>query len=158
MTEIENQKDEINLKSFKNKTSNNSEEWCFYLIYNKNYSYAGVTPNAEKRIKKHNQELPGGAKYTQMVGKGWQYICQVHGFKNKIDALKFEWAVKHCAPKKDTGVYNRIRKLEKVLNREKWTSKSPSSINYKLKVLWFELGFILEDFEVPVYIEQDIVI
>lgn len=156
MTEIENQKEEINLKLFKKKTSNNSDEWCFYLIYNRNYSYAGVTPNPERRIKKHNQELAGGAKYTRMIGKGWKYICQVHGFKNKIDALKFEWAVKHYPPKREGGVYNRILKLEKVLNKERWTSKSPSSIDYKLRVLWLEPGFILEDFNVPGYIEQDI--
>jgi predicted GIY-YIG superfamily endonuclease len=153
---LENKKKENNLKSFKKENENKLEEWCFYLIYNRNYSYAGVTPNPIRRIKKHNQEIAGGAKYTRMVGKGWKYICQVHGFKNKIDALKFEWAVKHCAPKKDTGVYNRIRKLERVLNKERWTSKSPSAIDYKLKVLWLEPGFILEDFEVPNYIEQDI--
>ena len=71
----------------------------------------------QKRIKKHNQELPGGAKYTRMIGKGWKYICQVHGFKNKIDALKFEWAVKHYPPKREGGVYNRILKLENDLEK-----------------------------------------
>jgi len=70
--------------------------------------------------------------------------------------LKFEWAVKHCAPKKDKGIYNRLLKLERVLNKEYWTSKSPSSINYKLKIIWFELGYILEDFNIPEYISQDI--
>ena len=150
-----NKKSEKNLKLFKQNSSNN-DNWVFYIIYNKNNSYAGVTPDPERRIKKHNQEIAGGAKYTKMVGKGWKYICQVHGFKTKIDALKFEWAVKHCPPKKNKGIYNRILKFQTILNKEKWESKSPSSYNYNLKILWFEPAYIIEKFEVPEYIEQDI--
>jgi predicted GIY-YIG superfamily endonuclease len=150
-----NKKSEKNLKLFKQNSSNN-DNWVFYIIYNKNNSYAGVTPDPERRIKKHNQEIAGGAKYTKMVGKGWKYICQVHGFKTKIDALKFEWAVKHCPPKKNKGIYNRILKFQTILNKEKWTSKSPSSYNYNLKILWFEPAYIIDNFEVPEYIEQDI--
>jgi len=130
-------------------------DWKFYIIYNNNYSYAGVTPNLERRIKKHNQEISGGAKYTKMIGVGWQYLCQVHGFKTKIDALKFEWAVKHCAPRKNTGVLNRVKKLIKTLNKEYWTSKSPSSINYPLKLIWIDITFIPDKVELPDYIEQE---
>ena len=133
-------------------------DWKFYLIYNNNFSYAGVTPDLERRIKKHNQELAGGAKYTKMVGKGWKYICHVHGFREKTDALKFEWAVKHCAPKKDVGVVNRIIKLIKTLNKERWTSKSPSSIDYKLKLVWCDITFIPDEVKLPEYIEQDILV
>ena len=139
-----------------NDTNTNNEKWIVYIIYNKNCSYVGATPDPIKRIKKHNQELPGGAKYTRSKGPNWKYICQIHGFKNKIDALKFEWAIKHCPPKKDKGIYNRLLKLEKVLNKEYWTSKSPSSINYELKLIWYELGYILEDFNIPDYIRQDV--
>jgi predicted GIY-YIG superfamily endonuclease len=133
-------------------------DWKFYVIYNGNYSYAGVTPDLDRRIKKHNQELHGGAKYTKMVGKGWQYLCQVHGFKEKTDALKFEWAVKHCAPRKETGVLNRVKKVIRTLNKEFWTSKSPSSINYELKLVWCDVTFIPEKVELPDFIEQDILI
>lgn len=132
-------------------------EWKCYIIYNKHYSYVGATNNTENRLKKHNQELPGGAKYTKMIGKGWKYICIIEGFKNKIDCLRFEWAVKHEAPRNHKGIFNRLLKLEKVLNKEQWTSKSPSSINYNLKLIWYELGFILDDIELPSYIEQDII-
>ena len=45
-------------------------DWKFYVIYNNNYSYAGVTPDTDRRIRKHNQELPGGAKYNKMIGTG----------------------------------------------------------------------------------------
>ena len=130
--------------------------WKVYIIYNQNYSYCGATPDIDKRIRKHNQELPGGAKYTRSKGPNWNYICYIEGFKEKKDALKFEWAVKHCAPKKCKGIYYRLKKLEKVLNKNKWTSKSPSAIDYKLKLVWCDISFILEDFEIPDYIEQDI--
>ena len=133
-------------------------DWKFYVIYNGNFSYAGVTPDLGRRIKKHNQELHGGAKYTKMVGKGWQYLCQVHGFKEKTDALKFEWAVKHCAPRKETGVINRVKKVIRTLNKEYWTKSSPNSINYELKLVWCDITFIPEIVDLPEYIKQDILI
>ena len=71
--------------------------------------------------------------------------------------MKFEWAVKHCAPRNAKGIYNRIKKLETTLNKEYWTSKSPSSINYNLKVIWCDTTFIPEEFNIPIYIEQDII-
>ena len=83
-------------------------------------------------------------------------MCQVHGFKEKTDALKFEWAVKHCAPRKDTGVINKSKKLVRTLNKEHWTSKSPCSIGYELKLIWFDITFIPEDLKLPEYIEQDV--
>ena len=133
-------------------------DWKFYVIYNGNFSYAGVTPDLGRRIKKHNQELHGGAKYTKMGGKGWQYLCQVHGFKEKTDALKFEWAVKLCAPRKETGVINRVKKVIRTLNKEYWTKSSPNSINYELKLVWCDITFIPEIVDLPEYIKQDILI
>ena len=131
-------------------------DWKFYVIYNNNYSYAGVTPDLGRRIRKHNQEISGGAKYTKMIGPGWQYLCQVHGFKNKIDALKFEWSVKHCAPRKNVGIVNRVKKLITTLNKEYWTTKSPSSINYPLKLIWIDITFIPDKVELPDYIDQEV--
>ena len=129
--------------------------WKVYIIFNQNFSYCGATPDIDKRIKKHNQILPGGAKYTRSKGPNWEYICFVEGFKEKKDALKFEWAVKHCAPKKEKGIINRLKKLERVLNKEYWTTKSPCAVNYKLKLNWCNTTFLLEEFKVPEYIEQD---
>ena len=133
-----------------------NEDWKFYIIKNKNYSYAGATPDIERRIKKHNQELQGGAKYTKMVGKGWEYICVVEGFNNKIDCLRFEWAVKHAAPKKATGIYNRIKKLIKTLNKEYWTRQSPSSEGYPLNIIWFKSEYRPSDINLPFWIWEDL--
>lgn len=131
------------------------KKWNVYIIYNGNYTYVGATPDIERRIKKHNQELAGGAKYTRLVGKGWKYICYIQGF-TKIGALQFEWALKHIAPKKLRGIYGRLYKLEVLLNRDKWTSNSICAVNYPLEVVWYSPEYILMDFEVPEYIKMTV--
>ena len=129
-------------------------DYIFYIIYNNNCSYAGITNNPKQRIRKHNQEIKGGAKYTKMVGKGWKYVCQVHGFKNKIHALQFEWAIHHYK-KKLSGIENRMKKLFDILNKPQWTSKSPLSKDYKLKILWYDITFIPTEYHLPDYIVMD---
>ena len=41
-----------------------------YIVYlltntNNNYTYLGITNNSIKRLRQHNGEIKGGAKYTQ---------------------------------------------------------------------------------------------
>ena len=103
------------------------ESWKFYLIYNKNYTYAGVSQDPIKRLRKHNGEICGGAKYTTSKGPGWKHICIVSGFNTKIESMQLEWAIKHVAPRKAGGIRNRIKKLYILLNKERWTSKAPLS-------------------------------
>ena len=40
------------------------KSWHVYLIFNENYTYIGATNNLKQRIRKHNGEIKGGAKYT----------------------------------------------------------------------------------------------
>ena len=40
------------------------DEWVYYIIENKKDTYVGVSNNAEKRLRAHNGEIKGGAKYT----------------------------------------------------------------------------------------------
>jgi predicted GIY-YIG superfamily endonuclease len=130
-----------------------------YIIFNDNYSYVGITNNLNRRIRQHNQLISGGAKYTSLINSfivtKWSYACYVDGFKNKIDALRFEWALKHVKPKNKTGIINRIKKLIILLNKPNWTTKSPTSINYKLTIYWCELFLIPEIINVPKYIQND---
>ena len=46
------------------------------------------------------------------------------GFRTQREALQFEWAVKHAAPRRLRGLCGRIHKLGIVLNRERWTSRA----------------------------------
>ena len=112
------------------------EKWVFYIIHNKGCTYAGVSPDPIRRLRKHNNEIAGGAKYTLSRGKGWEHVCLVSGFETKIQAMQFEWAVKHVMPRDSGGLINRIKKLYTVLNKEKWTSKSPFAHTIPLELEW----------------------
>ena len=56
------------------------DEWACYIIENRGYTYVGVSNNVKKRLRAHNGEIRGGAKYTTGKGKGWTHICIVRGF------------------------------------------------------------------------------
>ena len=108
--------------------------WQFYIITNNNFTYAGVSPDPKRRLRQHNGEIKGGAKYTLSKGEGWSHFCIISGFRNKIEAMQFEWAVKHQPPRNVGGITSRIKKLIEVLNKEKWTSNAPPSEEIKLTI------------------------
>jgi predicted GIY-YIG superfamily endonuclease len=112
------------------------DAWSFYIIQNKGCTYAGVSPDPVKRLRKHNGEICGGAKYTKSKGPGWTHVCLVHGFQTKIQALQFEWAVKHVPPRDSGGLIARLKKLYVVLNKTHWTSKSPAAATVPLQLEW----------------------
>ena len=132
-----------------------SSPWIFYIIENKGKTYAGVSPNPMKRLRQHNKELVGGAKYTTAHAPGWKHVCLVHGFQNKIQAMQFEWAVKHVPPRNSGGLHRRIQKLHTVCCKEKWTSNSPDSSTIPLKIEWYMPP--LESLSYPSYITSQLV-
>ena len=111
-------------------------QWYFYIICNGPCTYAGVSPTPFRRLRQHNKEIKGGAKYTTSKESKWEHVCLVSGFRNKIEAMQFEWAVKHVAPMNAGGLTNRIKKMYSVLNREQWTSKSPLAATVPLHIEW----------------------
>lgn len=111
--------------------------WFFYIIQNGSFTYAGVSPDPVQRLRKHNSEIKGGAKYTTSKGPGWKHVCIVSGFQTKIQALQFEWAVKHHPPRNVGGIKSRLKKLNEVMAKERWTSKSPLSKDVPLFVKYF---------------------
>ena len=114
--------------------SNEEPPWVFYIIQNGRFTYAGVSPDPVQRLRKHNGEIKGGAKYTTSKGPGWKHICFVSGFQNKIQALQFEWAVKHHPPRNVGGIESRLKKVKEVMAKERWTSKSPLSADVPLEI------------------------
>ena len=110
--------------------------WAFYIVRNGTRTYAGVSPDPIRRLRQHNGEIVGGAKYTTSVGPGWEHVCLVRGFRTNIEALQFEWAVKHAPPRRAGGPDARIRKLYAVINKERWTSRSPLSSEVPLALHW----------------------
>jgi len=72
----------------------------YLLINTKNkYTYLGVTNNSDKRIRQHNGEIKGGAKYTKARKKNgiWKYHMKISNL-TKSEAYSMEslikWAVK----------------------------------------------------------------
>ena len=127
--------------------------WQLYIIENKGCTYVGVSPDPVRRLRQHNSEIKGGAKYTTSKGPGWTHICLISGFQDKIQAMQFEWAVKHVPPRNAGGVINRLKKLCVVLNREKWTSKSPFSNTVPLTLKW-KKQYDFGDYSLPHYITE----
>ena len=111
-------------------------DWVFYIIRNGRSTYAGISPDPVRRLRQHNGEIRGGAKYTTGRGPGWNHVCLVRGFRDKIEAMQFEWAVKHVPPRDAGGIENRLRKLNTVLCKERWTSNAPLASEVPLTVEW----------------------
>ena len=133
------------------------EPWSFYIIHNNGCTYAGVSPDPVKRLRKHNGEICGGAKYTLSKGAGWTHACLVHGFQTKNQALQFEWAVKHVPPRNSGGLLARLIKLYTVLNKPHWTSKAPAASTVPLQLEWKITKLAaLQTQTLPTYVSESI--
>lgn len=129
-----------------------------YILKNKydphkNRTYNGFTNNPKKRIRQHNGELVGGARYTKKFGNNsWEIYALVKGFPNHINALQCEWRIKHPNNKRKRSIKylnpeGRIKGLNKVLKLEKWTNSS-TIINSTIKLkVWIkkEYSHLLTD-------------
>jgi|TARA_X000000368_G_scaffold396643_1_gene365097 predicted GIY-YIG superfamily endonuclease len=129
-------------------------EWSCYIIENNGYTYVGVSNNVEKRLRAHNGEIKGGAKYTTSKGPGWKHICLIHGFPTKIESMQFEWALKHIKPRNAGGIVNRIKKLNTLLNKTKWTSKAPYAATCPLTLEWVDKQYRPEEYNIPKYVKE----
>ena len=130
------------------------DKWSCYIIENKGFTYVGVSNNVIKRLRAHNGEIKGGAKYTTSKGTGWKHVCVIHGFPTKIESMQFEWALKHVPPKRAGGLINRIKKLFILLNKTQWTSRAPLAETMPLTIEWVG-DYPHENQKVPVYIMND---
>ncbi len=66
-------------------------DWYLYLLVNDTTcnTYLGVTNNPSRRIRQHNGEISGGAKYTHSHGKNWRFYLLVDNL-TKSEALSYE--------------------------------------------------------------------
>lgn len=89
--------------------------YIVYLLVNEinNLTYVGITNNPDKRIRQHNGEIKGGAKYTSKSEK-WNY----YGFILNLDkstALSIEKKI-HIYSKKTYGKTPLERRLNCIEN------------------------------------------
>ena len=102
-----------------------------YLISNKaNKSYIGSTNNFKRRLRQHNCEIKGGAKYTSSFKGlyGWSPVMIINGL-DKHTALSLEWRMKRKRNNKSklkpfSGVNNRILNLFEIIEEDHITSNS----------------------------------
>ena len=68
-----------------------NNNYIIYLLYNtkSTCTYVGITNNPNRRIRQHNGDLVGGAKYTKLKkGEGeWKYFGWI---EPKINYEKFK--------------------------------------------------------------------
>jgi predicted GIY-YIG superfamily endonuclease len=73
-------------------------QYIVYLLTNSvsNRTYLGITNNPKRRIRQHNGELKGGAKYTHSFkGDGyWDYKLHITNL-SKSQALSIERTIKN---------------------------------------------------------------
>lgn len=58
--------------------------------------YFGYTIDMHRRLRQHNGEVPGGARYTTERGPGWYVRHVVSGFRCKREALSFERRIQYA--------------------------------------------------------------
>lgn len=73
-----------------------------YLLKNTHskYTYLGVTNKSERRIRQHNGEIKGGAKYTKIFKKNgtWIYHVKISNL-TKSEAYSIERTAKNLRKK-----------------------------------------------------------
>ncbi len=79
-----------------------NNDYIVYLLINSNnkYTYLGITNNSIRRLRQHNSEIKGGAKYTSSKkGDGiWLYYLHIKDL-TKSEALSLERRTKNMRKK-----------------------------------------------------------
>ena len=110
------------------------ENYIVYLLINtsNNYTYLGITNNSERRLKQHNGELSGGAKYTRNFKQDgvWKYYLQISNL-SKSQSLSIERSIKNIR-KYAVGSSS----LDKRLYCINKTLKKYNNVNYLVKYFY----------------------
>ena len=112
------------------KSEYNMKDYIVYLLINtKNkYTYVGITNNLIRRLRQHNKEIKGGAKYTSSkIGNGiWISYLQIINL-SKSEALSIERTIKNFR-KKAKGKTPLERRLYAINNTIKKYDNQPNII------------------------------
>ena len=105
--------------------------YCYLLYTNKKHTYVGATIDIDHRLRQHNGELVGGAKYTKIQiqkGLSWNRICYLTNIPEWRSALQIEWKWKQLGRTEYKNIrdpiHRRLHSLKKLLSLEKPTLTS----------------------------------
>ena len=105
-----------------------SKHFC-YILVNPHWpgkSYAGYTVSPDRRLRQHNCQISGGARYTSRYKPGWEFLAIVTSPQfTKHTGLSFEWSLhrptnRRMRPKNFNGIEGRLRSLPLVFNNKKF--------------------------------------
>ena len=86
------------------------EKTFIYILQsdtNSKKSYVGVTNDLARRLRQHNGQLVGGARFTR-GNRPWVF-CAIFVVSNRHDALSIEWKIKHGKRRSDgVGIAGKI--------------------------------------------------
>lgn len=106
-------------------------------------TYIGYTVNPVRRLRQHNGEIKGGAKYTRR-GRPWVMICYITGFPDHRTALQYEWKNHHPGKgmmRRGAGVPNRLSLMKKILNLERFTRTCVPVNSLNLMMVWLDPSY-----------------
>jgi len=89
-------------KGVPKRRANANEETFVYILQSTveaRKSYVGVTNSLPRRLRQHNGQLAGGARFTR-TARPWRFHA-IFATGNRHDALSIEWKIKHQKRKSD---------------------------------------------------------
>ena len=106
--------------------------YLVYILQSGSLTYVGMTNDFFRRLRQHNKEIKGGAKYTQKRNH-WIPILIIDGFLTKREACQCEWKLKRRYTEKNiSSSERRIKHAYQCLQQKKWTTRSPLIKDQKL--------------------------
>lgn len=99
-----------------------------YILWNdlNEKTYNGYTTHPSRRLRQHNGEIKGGAKFTTRQSSKWEYLAIITSADFSLrSALSFEWHVKYPTnrrprPRTYQGAKGRLQSLPLVFSNPKF--------------------------------------
>jgi predicted GIY-YIG superfamily endonuclease len=90
--------------------------WYVYLLttLDEKRTYIGASVDVQRRLRQHNGEICGGARYTSRRPGQWKVVSFLTIGHDKIRALRTEYKLK----KRSKGVAQRLAKFRTVAREE----------------------------------------